>query len=398
MKMTYLEVGQEIDKILNKKNGRRISDQIQGILDILAQVNKTNFEKPRKTPSIRHTLHRAWGLEKSGVGAEIVRYFLKEAKMLLIFEAMQVRLTESDTPKITAEDINQIKETDWPEKSPKMVKLIKNLKKIKKGNLDVYKTDPEIKIDTRKGRHDVKTVSKETTPILAARECMGDICVAAKLVVTVKFLKIIATDYLKGYGIETPKDRSKRDKKFDMNNLDHDKDNCIHQLLYNLSIMVDELVDIIIVRRKIVEAITKIPNTKRQFDLIIKNYNEKAKVPAGKSNYINQYNYHIIATFLHVLERLKDAIDNDKGVKSKIEKYWNAFLVNILDTKNEYSRSNKDKCSMLTVIKHYKEKFDRSESKKQAKLTSGEGRKGKKDDEENDINGFLESNDGFKAF
>jgi len=378
-KGTYNPIEEGIDGILKRETKDvTVSDQIDKIMKELRQVNKQVSTQgfKQETPSIIEILSktRELRMRKDRISFKIVQGLLKDARELLVFEDMNLYLSKNDRPKITSEDIKQIKiKTPSWEKSQKMADLIKVLEDISQ-----YKEKPKKSKKSKKGKK-VKEDKNIAKPIKEARDIVGNICVASKLIVAVKFLKIIAkhninkpNDKHKHKHIVTPKDKgSGRDIKFDLKKdlVENDKDTRTHQLLYNLSIMVQELVDVLMVGGA--NKLKKLKEAKKQYKAITKEFDKDARVPTD----INDNTCHASAAFLHLLECLKVTLDEDPKNKGNLAIVWKSFYKKTLDTSKKYDTNDKKGNSMLTNLKHYVTVYERTGKKEAVK----KGRVGKEE-------------------
>ena len=329
----HYELEEKIDEILEKE-----LDFTQGMKEILKKLKDDNnaFKKPGRKSSVAHGIIRVRGLKQDGSGDDIVAECLKRVKVLLVFEGIR-ELLAKDKPRVKMEDIARLKKVDWPSESPRMKKLLKQLKTLSDGKT-----------------HD-KTLKD-------ARKEIEKICTGANLVVTVKIAQVIATDYLKKKDIKLP---ARNDKGFPKDeelfskkkgaDLSEDEGEKIYQLLYDICTIVDYIAKILVVERQPQNLVTIAGNLKTQFEKITCLFDKQARVPMN----VSETNYHIVATFLHVLKRLKVAIDGETTVKAFLATFWKSFYPETFDNGNNFSEDFSEN-PMLANLKHAVREYEKT--------------------------------------
>lgn len=345
MKRPYQEIGEQLDRIISQKLS--VAQEMEAILAALKAANKT---RARKTPSIKHGMKRTLAIVRAGVGEEIARECLSLVHMLVVFEDIQDLLNRDD-PKITPADINALKATNWTDQSPWMEEFINVMERLAKGDnvkiseeVMVLNSDPESKKLFKK-------IWFERTVLEEARIHINTICIVAKLLSTVKIANAIAVAYLKGKQIKFPKGNA-RFTTIKGIKLNKDYNIKVHQVLYDISRMVDSAVLKLFVEQD-VKAIFSIGLKIRVlFKSLTKMLDKEARVPK-----VTEENYHLSATFLHVLSRLQVAIDSDDGTKFFIAKLWSKFYAYTFHSGKEFSE-DLSKNGMLQNLERFVKDYE----------------------------------------
>lgn len=323
----YQELGEKLDKII--KEQKPIEQEMEAILSALKEANKRRV-KPAKTPSIKHGMQRTLAIVQAGVGAEIARECLSKVHMLVVFEDIK-DLLDRENPEVTQEDIHALKGTSWPSDSPRMKTLIGMMERLANGDNESFKLKEKVLNSDPQSKKIRKTVERETSVLQEARMNIDRICIGAKLIITVNIAHAIAVAYLKEKGVQLPKNKAR----FTANSgkkLSSDADIRIHQILYDISCLVDEVVHELVIKQDYKKFLPKGIKIRVLFIPLTEMLDKASRVPK-----ITEGNYHLSATFLHVLSRLQVAIDNDPGIKCLLGRIWGIFYTYTFHSGKDFS-------------------------------------------------------------
>lgn len=349
--MSFLTLAQRVDVVIAKEQD--IAVEINEIIETLGELN-SSFKKPKEITSIVNSLHRARDLSESGIAKKVVKELLVSARSLMIFEALKLKYLKVKRDKkkfeFDEEDIARVKSTNWLRESKSFQILIVALERVVKKNNAQF----EVSVDEIEGAgnlEEIKTARKTKmfSPMHVIHQSVNKIRTQAKLVLTVKYMQVIAEDFLERKGVKLPGGKAC----FSEEAFSKDYDVRIAQIIYNLGQTILSTADIIVQERY--GEVLGIKETLRDTMFEYTNmFDPVARVPLE----ISDDTKHLVYAYCHVIVELKRLVDINKVAQGVLNLLWPAYYKKSFKDDDVVDPNKMDKSSMLSNLKFVLDRFE----------------------------------------